>query len=703
MNGRARLVALLLAATVACTAATPEATVAPSATPAATATPTPTPTPRTIVSRSVSPVGAMTAASGAFRGGTATQVALVADPAGDLGLRVTVREVSAGADPAGSVWFQSDPNFLSLARAKFTVADLTQDGMDDLVALYDSGGNTARLYVFPSTGTSFTFGGVWWSGEYTWSRARNLLAGRFANSARDSLLVTYQDDGARMRIHAFESNGSALSLAGVAYDSGAGQFDLARARVAVGKFTRSGATDQLAFLAQVRTRASIAILDPDSRTFTRRDVYESDADYEVARSTIAATDTNGDGVDEIVSLLVDGDGGARVHVFDPVAAFKPASWAGQAVVAAGALCAGPGGLVVGDWDRDGRGDALALAPSARAAVRGHVLASRASGFAVTFGAEPLRCPVWPLTGMPLGFGDATKRPVYVKIDNNPSARPHYGLSDADQVYEWLVEGFTTRLAAVYQSQRPTVIGSVRSVRMTDRPVMPALGGALVYSGGGPEELMAVNYDAAVAKRYIDLGPSYGWGYRVEFRPAPYNYFTTYDAVQRAIAAAPGGTQPAIVVPWSFLPTATGDPLAGGFATSVGATSVTIPYRALFGVSYRYEPVTRTYSRFNNGVREVDAANSQAIAARNIVVIQTDIGFTTAFGLDPAGNPKLVEVMTGTGKGAVFRDGRRQEVVWTRADITDVFTLRDASGTLVELSPGQTWIHVVPKDWVITSE
>jgi hypothetical protein len=292
--------------------------------------------------------------------------------------------------------------------------------------------------------------------------------------------------------------------------------------------------------------------------------------------------------------------------------------------------------------------------------------------------------------------------VYVKTDNNPTARPHYGISKADMVYEWLVEGLTTRLAAVYQSQQPDVIGSVRSVRMTDRHVLPSLDAVLVYSGGGPEELMAINYDASVAKRYVDLSPNYGWGYRVPFRPAPYNYFTTWAAVQSAIAAAPDAAQPAQVAAWDFLPTAEGDPMSGGFASSVPATNISIPYRALFGVSYRYDPGTRTYARFDDGVREVDGANNVAIAARNIVVIQTEVHFTTAFGLDPAGNPKLEEVLTGTGKGAVFRDGRRVDVTWSRDDVVSSFTLRDASGAKIELSPGQTWIHVVPNDWTIPS-
>jgi len=118
--------------------------------------------------------------------------------------------------------------------------------------------------------------------------------------------------------------------------------------------------------------------------------------------------------------------------------------------------------------------------------------------------------------MPLDGGSASKRPLYVKIDNNSHARPHYGITKADQVYEWLVEGLTTRLAVVFQSNDPDVIGSVRSARMTDTAIIPSLGGAFVYSGGGPEELMRIHYDAFVTYRYIDLAPSYGWGYRGSF-------------------------------------------------------------------------------------------------------------------------------------------------------------------------------------------
>jgi hypothetical protein len=713
-GARVRSLALFAALLIGCQSALPVPPASPAATPEATValstpTPTPTPTPKPVPAkgRSVSALGASFVVTGDFRGTGDTQVAVIDDPTSDLALRISYRDSFADtATPA--VWLQSDRDFLSLDRAKVAVADVDADGKDDLVLLYNSGDNTARLFVFRSTGSAFVFAGPWWSGDLTWSRARNIVGGHFSPGGKDTLLVTYQDDQARMRVLAFDPSGGKFSGPATVYDSGKGQFDLAKTRFAVGRFTRIGGPDQLAALTQSESRAKLVVFDAGPDGLQRGLVTGTDTDYDVGHAVLQAADLLGNGHDELLSLYTDAAGGARVHVFDlssaPTSSLTPLmGWDGWAALPAGAVCGGRGALAIGDWDRDGRADAAALAP-ALGLVRATVLATETSSFTVSStGDAALRCPTWPLTGLPLGFGDATKRPLYVKTDNNPTARPHYGISKADMVFEWLIEGFTTRLAAVYQSQQPDVIGSVRSVRMTDRHVLPSLDAVLVYSGGGPEELMAINYDANVARRYVDLSPNYGWSYRVPFRPAPYNLFTSYSAVRAAMAAAPDADQPAIVASWRFLRTSTQDTLAGGFASSVPATELTIPYRAFFGVSYRYDAATHAYARFDDGVREVDGATGQAIAARNIVVIQTEVHFTTDFGLDPAGNPKLEEVLIGSGKGVVFRDGRRQDVTWSRDHIISAFTLRDAAGQVVELEPGQTWVHVVPTDWTISSQ
>ena len=705
-----RLLPLALVAVVACTATGPQPS--PSASEQVAGSPAPTATPLAPLkpARSVGTVGAGVAASGDFRGGGKSEIALLQDPSGDASLRITVREPSSDGDSfTDAVWLATGPNTFRMNRAKFVVADVTADGKDDLVALYDESENKSELLVFASTGSAFSPPQKWWEGEdYIWSRARAVLGGSFSG-AKDGVLVAYQYDNFQMRIHDFESNGSAFTFTGTkgVYDSGPGQFDASKAKFAVGHFTRSGGTDQVAaFYQAANAKARLLVFDPSPTGLVlTNDVYTTnEGEYDLGRASFAAADVTGDGKDDLVAVYGDADGSAKVQVFDSGNGFRPAGgFNGWASLPAGSSCAGATGLVMGDWNGDRKVDADAIAPADGLLVHSSVLRNMGGGFRVASSStDETVCPRWPLTGLPLAGGSPEKRPLYVKVDNNPHARPHYGITRADMVYEWLVEGLTTRLAAVFQSRDPNVIGSVRSARMTDTPVIPSLNAAFVYSGGGPEELMRIHYDAAVVARYIDLAPGFGWGYRVGFREAPYNYFTTYQALRSALAQAPEGEQPVSIPSWDFLPLSVTDPLAGGFAASAEATAITIPYRALFGVNYRYDSGSRTYARFDDGVREVDGETGQAVAAKNIVVIQTEVHFTTEFGLDPAGNPKLDMTLIGTGKGSVFRDGKRMDVTWTRPDIFDVFTLRNDKGEAVRLAPGQTWVHIVPADWTIPS-
>ena len=708
--GTARALALATVALIACTASTPQATPTPGDQAQATPPPTPTPLPPLKPARSVAQVGSGFAASGDFKGNGKSQIALLETAGGDASLQVAIREPNAdGESFTESVWLTTGPNTFRLNRAKFTVADVTADGKDDLVALYDESENKSGLFVLRSTGASFSPPEKWWEGEdYHWIRARNILAGNFSGNGRDGVMVAYQYDNLQMRIHYFESTGSAFTFGGSqgAYNSGSLKFDLSLARFVTGRFTRTGGAQQIAALYQSpNAKARVLVFDPNPNGLALMDnVYETnEGEYDLGRASFGAADVTGDGKDDLVAVYGDADGSAKVQVFDSGGSFRPASgFGGWASLPAGSACAGATAVLMGDWNGDRRVDVAAIAPADGILVHSSFLRNMGGGFKVTSTAEPTLCPRWPLTGMPLNGGSASKRPLYVKVDNNSHARPHYGITKADQVYEWLVEGLTTRLAAVFQSKDPDVIGSVRSARMTDTPVIPSLSAAFVYSGGGPEELMRIHYDAAVIDRYIDLAPGYGWGYRVGFREAPYNYFTTYRNLRDALAGAPDGDQPVSIPSWDFLPPSVTDPLAGGFAGSIDATSITIPYRAGFTVGYRYDAGSGGYARFDDGVREVDGQTGEAVVAKNIVVIQTEVHFTTEFGLDPAGNPKLDMTLIGTGNGSVFRDGKRQDVTWTRPDIFDVFTLRNSNGEAVRLDPGQTWIHIVPADWTIPS-
>jgi hypothetical protein len=312
---------------------------------------------------------------------------------------------------------------------------------------------------------------------------------------------------------------------------------------------------------------------------------------------------------------------------------------------------------------------------------------------------------WPLNGKPLKLGAIDKRPLLVKIDNVPLARPHYGITQADMVFEILVEGYVTRLAAVFQSQDPQTIGNIRSARLADRSLTPMVRGALVYSGTSAYEMPLIQSDAADG-RYVDLSADYTGGYyRVNFRPGPYNMFTSASAMRQALAAKGGdGTQ--AVPAWPFFADPDHDPLLGGMTGSVEASDLVIPYREDSAkVAYTYEPRTRTYARWQNSggtpVRDVDGTNSQPIAAANVVIIQTEIWEVPQI-IDASGAHAHDMRLTGTGQATVFRDGRRQDVTWSRASDTDPFVFTTKTGERVIFNPGQTWIHVVPSDWSISS-
>src|SRR5699024_5807754 len=70
---------------------------------------------------------------------------------------------------------------------------------------------------------------------------------------------------------------------------------------------------------------------------------------------------------------------------------------------------------------------------------------------------------YPLTGIHAD-DEVKERIVAVMVNNHKLARPQSGLSKADIVFEILAEGDITRFLALFQSDKPDVVGPVRSAR-----------------------------------------------------------------------------------------------------------------------------------------------------------------------------------------------------------------------------------------------
>jgi len=124
------------------------------------------------------------------------------------------------------------------------------------------------------------------------------------------------------------------------------------------------------------------------------------------------------------------------------------------------------------------------------------------------------------------------------------------------------------------------------------------------------------------------------------------------------------------------------------------------------VTYKYDAATRMYARWQNDggkpVRDVDAVNKEPIAAANVAVLHTEIWEVPEI-VDAAGSHAHDMRLVGTGNAEVFRDGQRQDATWTRASDGVAFTFTNRQGEQIKFNPGQTWIHIIPTEWTVSSK
>ena len=135
----------------------------------------------------------------------------------------------------------------------------------------------------------------------------------------------------------------------------------------------------------------------------------------------------------------------------------------------------------------------------------------------------------PLTGEPVASeADIVPRAaMVVKIDNVPQrGRTRPGLANADIVFEEIVEGRATRLAAVFHTQSADPIGPIRSGRTQDIALFSSFNSPLfVWSGGNGGVTRAID-DSTL----INMGPNHAQGYFRGPGSAPHNYYNTTDRI-----------------------------------------------------------------------------------------------------------------------------------------------------------------------------
>lgn len=297
----------------------------------------------------------------------------------------------------------------------------------------------------------------------------------------------------------------------------------------------------------------------------------------------------------------------------------------------------------------------------------------------------------PLTGLSVSHDVANRRPIAVMIDNiNPDARPQTGLDKASLVFETLAEGGITRFLAVYLEQDAPMIGPVRSTRLYFNSWAAGLGVIFGHDGGNVDALQQLPTLGSIYNEDADRISGPFW--RVSTRAAPHNEYTS-TTLLRSYAAAHGGS---ITGAPTSLPHK-GD-ASPGSRPSHFTLNIQFSY-ADYNVTWQYDPLSNRYLRFMGGSPHLDAVSGKQLTAKNVVVMYT----TETSASDPY-TPGAIHLTTeGSGKAAVYEDGKAIPGTWSKSSPESSLQWLDPTGRPIKLNPGNTWVEVVPTGNQVTAQ
>ena len=289
----------------------------------------------------------------------------------------------------------------------------------------------------------------------------------------------------------------------------------------------------------------------------------------------------------------------------------------------------------------------------------------------------------PSTGIPADAspfsgraGGAGKQVLVVKFDNTPNAQPHTGLKSADIVYVEEVEYGLTRIAAVFATAIPKIVGPIRSARISDIDLLAQFGRPAFAYSGAQQRMRPVLAAASIYDVSGDKGPA-GY-YRESSRRAPYNFFArTGELLLRAPRASTAKD-----IGFTF------STLAQPGGKAVKRVTATYPSSS---AAFVWDAASSSWAVWLNGkpARATEGGTQHATTVVIQYVRQTDSGYHDKFG---GRTPKLDTV--GTGKAWVLRDGKAYSVTWKRSVATGGTSFTDATGAAVAFAPGQVWVALV---------
>lgn len=289
----------------------------------------------------------------------------------------------------------------------------------------------------------------------------------------------------------------------------------------------------------------------------------------------------------------------------------------------------------------------------------------------------------PLTGEP-DYDEAllNNRPVFVVVENTPEARPQWGLTSSDIVWETVVEAGITRMLLMYSdaSRIPEKVGPVRSARHYFVDLAEGFDGIFVHFGYSPmAQSQIANHKVNNINGLVD-----NYFYRDSSRDVAIEHtsYTTGEAIQKAIANKEYRTEikDDYKSPFKFN--------SKDKTLSAPCERIYIDFSSSYTYVYTYNSENKLYEAKLHGASFADSEGVQQ-SFKNIIICYTDVN-------DLNDSKGRVDFDLSEGKGIYLSNGSYTDITWKKGESDDMLKFYNKVGDELSLNVGRTYIAVMDK-------
>ena len=294
----------------------------------------------------------------------------------------------------------------------------------------------------------------------------------------------------------------------------------------------------------------------------------------------------------------------------------------------------------------------------------------------------------PLTGE-AGYNEELigNRPVMVVVENHSQARPQWGLTSSDIVFEMVAEGGITRMILMYAdaSRLPDKIGPVRSTRHYFLDLAEGYDAIFTHFGQSTyAKQQLANHDIDNINGYVD--GSYFSRDKSRNVDSEHTAYTTKEWVIKAIENKEYRTTLKEGYENAFSFNIDGDKVL----KDGSCVTATVSFSSGYTYTLNYDKQENVYYSSLNGEPFMDSNGTQQ-NFENIVILYTNISAI-------AGDTKnRVDFDLSEGEGRYISNGSYEDISWKKGDSTDMLKLYDSEGEELKLNVGRTYIAICDDD------